>query len=104
MWEEGEGHKFYQYNYKVVFRATKQALKNLEIPIIDENISDKQGYITAGKRSQYKIKINFIENNISELCIRINFMGNKPQGELIYQTVDQTIFTINYNEQGIPCI
>lgn len=101
MWKEGEGHKFYQYNYKVVYRATKQALKNLDIPISDEKLTDKDGYITAGNRSQYKIKINFVENNISELCIRINFMGNKPHGELIYQNVDQNIFVINYNN-GLP--
>ena len=101
MWKEGEGHKYYQYNYKVVYRATKQALKNLNIPISSEKLTDKQGYITAGGRSQYKITINFIENNISELSIRINFMGNKEQGELIYQNVDQSVFTITY-ENGIP--
>ena len=100
MWENGEGHKFYQYNYKVVYRATKQALKNLNIPISDEQLTDTNGYITAGSRSQYKIKINFVENNICELCIRVNFMGNKEHGELIYQNVDQSVFIINY-ENGL---
>jgi hypothetical protein len=102
MWENGEGHKYYQYNYKIMHRASKKALKILELPIISEKITDNECYIIAGSKSQYKIRIFFVENSISDVRVRINFIGNKQEAELIYSNLDKAVFMIDYDKDGNP--
>jgi outer membrane receptor for monomeric catechols len=105
-WEQGEAHKYYSYDSAILYRATKRALISLNIPISkDQPANSRNGkvfYITAEGKSQYKIKISPEDNNITDVGLRVNFMGNHPQAELIYQKIDLEINTIKYDAEGEP--
>lgn len=109
-WKDGEAHKYYSYESLTVYRATKRALASLNIPITKDQIltnrsiskSGKAFYIIAEGQSQYKIQINPEGADISSVGLRVNFMGNHPQAELIYQKIDLEINTITFNKEGNP--
>jgi hypothetical protein len=102
-WENGEAHKYYAYNSETMYRATKRALIKLDLPIIKDQVTGGgKFYIVGGAKSQYKLTIIPAEKNITDVGLRINFMGNHPQAELIYQNIDEQINTIVYDKSGKP--
>lgn len=98
-WKEGEAQKYYPYDVETVHRATNRALEFLQIPSSPNSLTPEQPtvYISAGDKKQYHIKIYKTEKNISEVKIRINFMGNKPYAELIYAAIDEQLNTVVYH-------
>ena len=90
IWQEGEAHKYYNFNSDIVYRASKHALKEMELEITkDEPDLEKHNYhIIAGNNDKFSINIMQIEKNIKDLKLRVNFMGDKPYAELFYKKVD----------------
>ena len=101
-WIKGEAHKYYEEDADVVYRATKHALNDLNLPISKDEITNKRYVIDAGEDNRFHIKIETTDKDLTRLNIRVNFMGDKDYAELIYKKVDENINTIHYNEQGVP--
>lgn len=107
MWKEGEATKYYNYDVSAVYRATKHAAETLNLKLIsdDNNSKESNGYylkaLDVNNKDKFKIKIVPAAKNSSKLCVRINFMGDKPYAELLYKTVDDQLNTIEF-KQGKP--
>lgn len=101
VWKNGEGFKYYNYDYNTVFRATEKALHDLDYKITKEEATKKGQYIVASSAHDFKINIEKVESNVTIVRMRINFMGDKPYAEMIYQVIDQNLGIIEY-ENGIP--
>jgi len=102
-WMEGEAHKYYPHNSDVVYRAVKRACNKLGYVITrDDPPDDGYYYLVAGGNDRFKIKVSVVEANISRLSVRINFMGDKPYTELLYQQVDREVNVIEFDGQGSP--
>ncbi|RDJ35616.1 MAG: DUF3568 family protein [Crenarchaeota archaeon] len=102
-WVNGEAHKYYEEDAEVVYRASKHALHELNIPITQDYMQDEKFYITAGEDNRFSLKIVREEqNNLSRLSIRINYIGDKDFAELIYKEVDDQLNIIYFDDQGDP--
>ena len=103
MWVEGEAHKFYPYDADVVYRASKRALEDMGMEINKDEVKNNGGYyLNAGKEDRFKINVDNAKEDISELRLRINTMGDKDYAELFYSKVDDQLSTIRFNENGEP--
>ena len=103
MWYEGEAHKYYNEEAHTVYRAVKTSVKELDHVIVkDEQTKDGGYYIVAGDTDRFKITIRPVKPHITDVQIRINFMGDKPYAELIYRQVDSNTNTIDFDDQGRP--
>jgi len=103
MWKDGEAHKYYNEEAHTLYRATKISLKELDHPIIkEEPYRDCGYYIVAGEGDKFKITIRQVKPHITEVKIRINFMGDKPYAELVYRQIDSNTNTIEFDDQGKP--
>jgi hypothetical protein len=96
-WIEGEAHKYYSYDSQTVYFAVKRAAKELELAIQE----DGPEYVVVGENDRFKIKIITIEEDITKVSIRINFMGDKPYAELFYKEIDSQLGIIEF-ENGQP--
>ena len=96
-WIEGEAHKYYDYDSQTMYYAVKRAAKELDLAIQE----DAPEYVVVGQDDRFKIKIIKIEEDITKVSIRINFMGDKPYAELFYKEIDKQIGIIEY-ENGQP--
>jgi hypothetical protein len=102
-WKEGEARKYYAESSSLIHRATVLALQDLNHEIIsDDKNTDGSYTISAGNDDKFKIKIKMVKPEISEVRIRVNFMGDKPYAELIYKMIDAHTSTIEYDQNGIP--
>jgi len=102
-WVEGEAHKYYNYDSDVVYKAVKRAARELDYEISSDDPPKDGNYkLVVGNDDRFKISIDRIENNITLVSIRINFMGDKPYAELFYKKIDEQVNTIEFNEDGIP--
>lgn len=103
MWYEGEAHKYYNEEARTLYRATKIALKDLDYPITkDEPNKDGGYYIVAGDKDRFKIVIRQVKHHITEVKVRINFMGDKPYAELLYRQIDLNTNSIEFDDEGKP--
>ena len=103
VWKDGEAHKCYRHNSDTVYRAAKRSLREMNIPIIeDDNNDDLDYYFIAGENNRFKISVDHIEPQISRLSVRIDFMGDKQYAELFYKKVDEELSTIQYDPDGRP--
>lgn len=102
MWKQGEAHKYYHENLKTIYRATKNALRDLDHKIVSDE-AVKGGYkIVAGNKDKFKIYIREAKPHITDVSVRINFMGDKPYAELLYAQIDANTNVVNYDDKGIP--
>ena len=102
MWKQGEAHKYYHENIKTIYRATKNALRELDHKITSDSPT-KDGYrLVAGDKDKFKIHIREAKPHITEVCVRINLMGDKPYAELLYAQIDANTNVINYDDKGMP--
>ena len=102
-WKNADAYKYYNQEPDILYRSMKLALAKLDHQIIQDcKLEDGTYYILAGKKDSFKIHIRKVENNISEILIRVNFLGNKPYAELIFHNVDENLNVINFDEQGKP--
>lgn len=103
VWKEGEAHKCYRHDSATVYRAAKRALREMDISIVeDEDNAGPNYYFIAGENDRFKVSIDRIEDKISRLSVRINFMGDKQYAELFYQKVDEELDTIQFDPDGRP--
>lgn len=89
MWIEGEAHKYYNTDRETIYKAVKNVLAELDLPITEEEDKGDYIYIVADAGDRFKIKIREVRENITKLSIRVNIMGDKPYAELIYRHVDR---------------
>lgn len=103
MWYQGEAHKYYNEEARTLYRATKIALRELNHPITkDESTKDGGFYLIAGDKDRFKIVIRQVKPHITEVKVRINFMGDKPYAELLYSQIDLNTNSIEFNDEGLP--
>lgn len=103
MWYNGTAHKYYNEESNTLYRATKVALKELNHPIItDESTRDGGRYLVAGDGDRFKITIRQVKPHITEVKIRINFLGDKPYAELVYSQIDLNTNSIEFDNEGKP--
>ena len=103
MWKDGEATKYYNTDIDTTYRSLKHATDKLNLKIIaDDQNKNKKGYnLIIGDKDKFKIKITPTKDNITQLKIKINFMGNKPYAELLYKTIDDNLNTIQF-KNGKP--
>lgn len=102
MWKDGEARKYYNEEAAVIYRATKTSLKELDHPITKDEQKDGSYKITAGDKDRFHITIRQVKPRITEVVIRVNFLGDKPYAELVYRQIDSNTSTINFDDQGKP--
>jgi hypothetical protein len=97
MWKEGEATKYYKVCNTTVYNAVKRSCKNLGYKIEEEQDTKDGGkYILAKSKSKFKIRVEPVEENITRVKIRIDFMGDKPYAELLYHEIDKELCIIEY--------
>ena len=102
VWKDGEAKKYYSADKDVIYRATKKALEDMKLPIKKEDNDANTYSISAGENDKFSITINEEENDITRLKIRVNFMGDKPYAELLYNKIDSNLNTIRFDANGNP--
>jgi len=102
MWKEGEATKYYNTDVDTVYRAVKHAANQLNLKLVndDQNKNEKGYHLKVGDKDKFKIKI-LPKDKVTELCIRVNFTGDKSYAELFYKTVDDDLNTIQF-KNGKP--
>jgi hypothetical protein len=102
-WKEGEARKYYSEPSSLLHRAAIYALDDLNHEIkSDVKNTDKTYEILAGDEHKFKITIKNIKPNISEVKIRVDFLGDKPYAELLYKHIDAHTNTVEYDDNGLP--
>lgn len=101
-WSNGLGVKYYNEDYNIVYRSAKLSLKDLGFNIIKDQKGKNQNYIVAGDKDRFKITLRNVKDNISEVKIRINFWGDKPYADLIFQKIDSNMLVIEFDQKGMP--
>jgi hypothetical protein len=100
MWVNGEAHKYYYNDKSVTEKAVRAVLKDMEFVIEKDYNKGKITYINADnakdkkegkdrRKDVFKIKIDPVRHNVTELSIRVDTMGDHPYAELIYREVDK---------------
>mgnify|MGYP000694607854 CR=1 FL=1 len=102
MWHEGEAHKYYNEEAKTIYRATKSSLRELDYKIHREDARNGSYFIVAGDKDLFKIYVRQVKPHITEVKVRVNFMGNKPYAELLYKQIDLNSDTVEFDAQGMP--
>jgi hypothetical protein len=104
MWQEGEAVKYYHEKSPVLYRATKASLQELELNIIEDKQEQNARKINVGQANEDKFKITIaqVKPNISVIKIRVNFMGDKPFAELLYNQIDLNMNAIEFDDEGKP--
>jgi len=103
MWYEGEAHKYYDEEALTIYRVTKNVLKKLNHPITKDQSNQNGGfYLIAGDKDRFKIVIRRVKPHITEVKVRVNFMGDKPYAELLYRQIDLNTNSIEFDNKGLP--
>lgn len=99
LWKEGEASKYYNNDTDVLYRAVKHSLNDMHIAITrDRHASDGDYRIIAGDEDRFQINIRKASPVISEVKIRINFMGDKTYAEMIYTKIDTHLDRIEFKD------
>lgn len=101
MWKNGEATKYYNEESGPMYRHTKAALRELNIPITRDEAEKNGHYIVAGDKDRFKIHVTQVRPHITKVSIRVNFLGDKSFAELVYKTIDGHTDTIEF-EKGRP--
>lgn len=101
LWSQGEATKYYNVKSESLHRVLKSCLVNLDINIKKDLVNSSGYNIVAGEKNRFKINIRDVENGISKVSIRINFMGDKPYADLIYKKIDENLDVIEFKD-GYP--
>jgi hypothetical protein len=103
MWVNGLGRRFYNEEALVLYRATKISLRELDYPISTAETGKNGGYyIIAGEKDKFYITIRKVKPHITEVSIRINFMGDQPYANMIFNQIDLNTNTIEFDPHGVP--
>jgi hypothetical protein len=101
-WKQGEAFKYYDFDVDTTYRATKRALRDMELQVTEDNETDSGYKMIADSNDRFKIGVEKAENNISVVRIRVNTFGDKPYAELIYENIDINLGIIEYDQEGKP--
>lgn len=101
-WINGVAHKYYENEPGIVYKAVKRTLNELEQEITSDKSHGKGYKIIAGKKNSIILTISKTDDNICELNIRVNYIGDKEFAELIYKRVDKQLDIIQFNKDGKP--
>ena len=104
-WSEGEAETYYAYDAPTMYRACKRVAREMEIPLTKDNPPNAKGdaYIVCKtKNDTFKISVEHVEDDISVVKIRLNFMGDKPYAELFYKNLDDEVSIIEFDAEGQP--
>ena len=102
MWVDGEAHKYYGHDAETIHRCLKRACQELNYEISSDKPKNGGYSVIAGGKDRFNISIRHVEDGITELSIRVNFMGDKPYAELLYKKIDETLATIEFDPDGNP--
>lgn len=102
VWNAGEAKRYYNENCTSLCRSVKAALNELNMPIKKDSIYKNSRYLVAGENDKFKILISQANPHITEVKIRVNFLGDKPYAELLFNQIDLNTNTINFDESGKP--
>ena len=95
-----EGTAYYEYSAEAIHRASRAALAELKMPVlVDKPNEEEEGhYMEAGRdKSQFKIKIIPIQDNITALKVRVGHISEKEGAELFYRLVMEHIGSVQYD-------
>ena len=95
MWDDKTAVKYYNDKPLFLFKNIKIALKDLEI---STNLVSENKILT----DKFKIYIRQVKSNITEVKICINSIEEKSQVNLIFNQIDLSTNTINFDDQGKP--
>lgn len=110
-WKEGEAHKYYKYDADIMYKATLRAIKKMDLTVTQDTVvapkKSRKGsipghHLIATSNDRFKVKIFSTDKNVTEVSIRINFMGDKPYAELLYAYIDDQVNVIVFNENNKP--
>lgn len=101
-WVNGVAHKYYENQPDIVYKAVKRTLAELDQVITYDEPYGKGYKLIAGKRNRISLTISKTDENICELNIRINYVGDKEFAELIYKRIDKQLDIIQFDKDGKP--
>jgi len=104
-WADGEAETYYAYDSPTMYRACKRVAREMNIVITKDDPPDTKGnaYIVCKTENDtFKISIEHVEESISVVKIRLNFMGDKPYAELFYKNLDDEVSVIEFDVEGRP--
>ena len=94
-----EGSAYYEYNADTIRRASRAALEELKVPVVmDVPNEEEEGgyYLETSEKTHFKIKIIPVQDNITELKVRVNRKTEKEAAELFYRLVLEHIGGVQY--------
>ena len=105
-WINSEAHQYYNEDSEILYRATKNSLKELNLNINKDQLYPEEkefkAILIAGDKNRFSIKINQIDKSISRVSIRVNYIGDKELAELIYEKIKSNIQIIIFDKKGNP--
>lgn len=101
-WVNGEAHRYYEENTDVLYRSTKHALRELNLPITKDKKNNNSYSIIAGEKNRFSIQINEADKGLTKVDIRINFWGDKDFADLIYKKVGDQLTILEFDKNGNP--
>lgn len=100
-WINGEAVKYYDCDAETINQAAQQAFKQMELPVKNDT-AKKQGFnIVAGDKDRFTVNIVQVQNNITKVKVRVNFLGDKNYVYLFYQHLDDQINVIEFPNHSI---
>lgn len=94
-----EASAYYEYDAETIRRASLAALRELDVPVTMDvpNENEEGYYLETSEKTQFKIKIIPVQDNITELKVRVNRKSEKEAAELFYRLVMEHIGSVQYN-------
>lgn len=90
-WVQGEAHKYYEEDMETLHKAAQETFRELNLPIKKDELKKDIYVMTTGDKDRFAVKIEPHNDKITELSIRVNFMGDKDFAELIYKKIDAKV-------------
>ena len=78
MWKQGEAKKYYNEDLIIIYRATKNSLKELDHQIHSDEKTKDGYFLTAGEKNKFKIPI-LILTSFSSIFIKKIIMPHQFQ-------------------------
>ena len=100
-WAQGEGHTYYKFNAKLVEKSLKRTANDLGYKIDkEESKDDKVTLHLSSTNNKFKVTVRKIEPEITKMSIRVDFLGDRPYAEMIFNSVEKNLNTIEFDGNG----
>lgn len=87
-WMNREANKYYNTPQDDLYKATRNALNELEFPVEEVENDGEIIVIHADANDRFRIKLNPVRHNVTKVSILVNTLGDKPYAEMIYRHID----------------